>query len=148
MEPCGPGQRATVIADAIDFVRLVVLPYFERFSDPGVLISDLGQREIPAFEIASSVEFALCFGTKKEARHVLDRFVMQPRDLWEQMEQATLGASSISGNLLIRRSSRMGSNRIWPDLAARGRSDLSTLSRDGHRNIGTQRVCTQWQRLG
>jgi hypothetical protein len=68
-------KRATVIADAIDFVRLVVLSYFERFSDPGVLISDLGQREIPAFEIASSVEFALCFGTKKEARHVLDRWV-------------------------------------------------------------------------
>jgi hypothetical protein len=83
-------KRATVIADAIDFVRLVVLPYFERFSDPGVLISDLGQREIPAFEIASSVEFALCFGTKKEARHVLDRFVMERRDLWEQIEQATL----------------------------------------------------------
>ncbi len=86
-----PAERSPKLSAAMDtFVRLVVLPYFERFSDPGVLISDLGQREIPAFEIASSVEFAWCFGTKKEARHVLDRFVMERRDLWEQIEQATL----------------------------------------------------------
>gem|GEM_PF-2000204 len=33
-------------------------------------------------------------------------------------------------------------------LGARGRSDLPTLWRDGHRNIGAQPVCARWQLSG
>jgi hypothetical protein len=81
--------RSAVVQDAIRFIRAEVLTYFQRFSDPGAVISELCHQEIKAFELASSIEFALCFGTHAQAQMILNRFIDHRKDLERQIEIAT-----------------------------------------------------------
>jgi hypothetical protein len=83
------GTRVEVVESAINFIRSEVLPYFAQFADPALLVSELTDRQIPAFELASSVEFALCFGTREQARQILDRFSSQRQDLSGQIAQSS-----------------------------------------------------------
>jgi hypothetical protein len=82
--------RSAVVEDAIHFIRSDVFAYFQRFNDPGAVIAELCQKEIGAFQIASSVEFALCFGSREQAQTILNRFIAQRKDLHDQIESATL----------------------------------------------------------
>jgi len=84
--------RSAVVEDAIQFIRTEVFPYFHRFSDPSAVISELCLKEIKeinAFGLASSVEFALCFGSHEEAQRILNRFISQRQDLRDQIEIAS-----------------------------------------------------------
>lgn len=81
--------RPAVVADAIQFIRTEVFPYFQRFSDPVAVISELSLKETMAFELASSIEFALCFGSHDQEQAILNRFVAQRKDLHDQIEIGT-----------------------------------------------------------
>jgi len=83
-----PNNREAVISDVIAFVREEVLAYFQLFSNPHETIAILAKQGIGAFGVASSVEFALCFGDKEQAQRVLDRFLLQREDLQDQIESA------------------------------------------------------------
>lgn len=80
-ELADPKSRPSVIADAVAFVKSDVLPYFAQFSDIGALIDNLSHREIPAFDLCPSVEFAICFGDTESGRRVLERFLRDRPDL-------------------------------------------------------------------
>jgi hypothetical protein len=82
-------KRAAVVADGIGFIRAYILPYFNTFSDPGLVISKLCHSEIPAFEIGSAIEFAMCFSNKDQAQRVLTRFILERKDLADQIEIST-----------------------------------------------------------
>ena len=69
-----PLARPAVIADVVAFIRAVILPYFRRFDSPEHIIDLLAVAPIPTFEIASSVEFALCFGDPEACSAGLGRF--------------------------------------------------------------------------
>jgi hypothetical protein len=81
-------RRSAIIAHAIEFIRAHVLPYFNTSSDPPLVISKLCRSAMPAFEIGSAVEFALCFGNKEQAQHVLNHFVTGRKDLADQIAMA------------------------------------------------------------
>ncbi len=81
-------NRHLVVDDAIQFIRSAVFSYFRRFDDPSAVILELCLKEIPAFEVASSVEFALCFGSYQQAQIILNRFISQRKDLHDQIEIA------------------------------------------------------------
>jgi hypothetical protein len=81
--------RGATIEDAFNFVRREVLPYFQKFSNPAALILELWVKDVGAFGIASSVEFALCFGSHELAQRILDRFVSERQDLRDQIERST-----------------------------------------------------------
>jgi hypothetical protein len=82
-------RREATIEDAINFVRTEIFPYFHKFSDPSALIEELCTRDVNAFGLASSVEFALCFGSREQANRILGRIVAQRQDLRDQIEQST-----------------------------------------------------------
>lgn len=88
-ELADPSTRPSTIADALAFLHSDVLPYFAQFKDPRALIEDLAVREIPAFDLRPSVEFAICFGDKDAGRRVLDRFLDERRDLTEAIAEVT-----------------------------------------------------------
>lgn len=81
--------RPLVVEDAIRFVRSEVFSYFQRFGDANAVISELCLKEIEAFGLASSIEFALCFGSHEQAQRILNRFVSQRQDLRDQIDLAT-----------------------------------------------------------
>jgi Domain of unknown function (DUF4304) len=74
------GRHAT-IEDATSFIHTDVLPYFKAFEDPAAVIESLTQREVPAFDLTPSVEFAICFGSPRYGQQVLDRFLRSRPDL-------------------------------------------------------------------
>lgn len=76
-------KRPSVISDIVAFIHSDVLPYFARFTDLTALISDLAKRNIHAFDLRPSVEFAICFGDQEAGQRVLDRFVAERPDLSE-----------------------------------------------------------------
>jgi hypothetical protein len=80
-ELADPEDRDKTIADAVQFIREHVLTYFAMFDHPESLVTALAQREIPAFDLIPSVEFAYCFGCKASAQAVLDRFIRDRTDL-------------------------------------------------------------------
>jgi len=80
-ELADPNIRPSVIADAVAFIQSDVLPYFAQFNDPDALIDNLSRREIPAFDLRPSVEFAICFGDKESGQRVLKRFLISRPDL-------------------------------------------------------------------
>jgi hypothetical protein len=81
--------RKATIEDAVRFVRSDVFPYFQKFSDPTALILELHTKNVAEFGVASSVEFALCFGSPEQAQRILDRYIAQRPDLRNQIEQST-----------------------------------------------------------
>jgi hypothetical protein len=81
--------RGATIEDAIQFVRTEVFPYFHKFSDPATLIEKLCTEDVNAFGVASSVELALCFGSRERAQRILDRYVAQRPDLRDKIETET-----------------------------------------------------------
>lgn len=76
-----PADRPETIADVKRFVREVVLAYFARFSTPGTVIEELMTKDIPAMNLASAIEFALCFGSTADAQSILDRFFVERPEL-------------------------------------------------------------------
>jgi hypothetical protein len=86
-ELADPATRPSVIADAVAFLQSDVLPYFAQFRDPKALIRDLSQREIPAFDLRPSVEFAICFGDIESGQRVLERFLTDRPDLSSAIAQ-------------------------------------------------------------
>jgi hypothetical protein len=70
-------ERTETTADVKRFVREVVLAYFTKFSDPKLVIEELTRKDIPAMELASAIEFALCFGTIVDAQTILDRVLAE-----------------------------------------------------------------------
>lgn len=78
-----PSDRERTIEDAIAFIRTDVLPYFEQFERPSELTEKLAESEVGAFDLAPSIEFALCFGGAARAQAVLDRFMRERTDLKE-----------------------------------------------------------------
>ncbi len=53
------------------------MAYFTKFSDPKLVIEELTRNDIPAVQLASAIEFALCFGTIVDAQTILDRFLAE-----------------------------------------------------------------------
>jgi len=88
-ELADPSRRGATIEDAIQFVRTEVFSYFRKFSDPPALIEELCTKDVNAFGVASSVEFALCFGSREQAQRILDRYVAQRPDLRDKIETET-----------------------------------------------------------
>jgi len=74
-------SRTSVIADAVEFIRGDVLPYFAQFGDPKAVVEALKERAIPAMWLIDQVEFAMCFGDQSDGQLVLDRFVREHHDL-------------------------------------------------------------------
>ncbi len=62
-----PGQRQGVIADAIDAVRAIALPYLARFEDLPALVATLRHSELPEMSISAAIEFLHCFADKDSA---------------------------------------------------------------------------------
>ncbi|MBI2390182.1 MAG: hypothetical protein HYV09_11390 [Deltaproteobacteria bacterium] len=91
LEPDGPkmiewelaraAARDAAVADVVSHLRSVVLPYFSLFAAPPALIERLKRRSVPAFELASSVEYALCFGDARDAQAILDAYLRERPDL-------------------------------------------------------------------
>ena len=69
------------LADAVAFIQSDVLPYFDQFRDVKMLIHELSNRIIPAFDPRPSVEFALCFGDLESGQRVLDHYLKERSDL-------------------------------------------------------------------
>ena len=88
-ELADPSRRGATIEDAIQFVRTEVFSYFRKFGDPPALIEELCTKDVNAFGVASSVEFALCFGSREQAQRILDRYVAQRPDLRDKIETET-----------------------------------------------------------
>jgi hypothetical protein len=80
-ELADPASRPSVIADVAACIQSDVLPYFDRFSDIKSLILELSNLTIPAFDLRSSVEFALCFGDQESGQRVLNHFIEERSDL-------------------------------------------------------------------
>jgi Domain of unknown function (DUF4304) len=81
-ELADPTSRESVIADAVAFIRSVVLPFFDQFKDVRSLLADLPNRPYShAFPLRDSVEFALSFGDRDSAQGILDRFLKERSDL-------------------------------------------------------------------
>jgi hypothetical protein len=81
-ELADPISRESVIADAVTFIRDVVLPFFDQFKDVKALLADLPNRPYShAFPLRDSVEFALSFGDRDSAQRILDRFLKERPDL-------------------------------------------------------------------
>ena len=66
--------RTDVIADATAAVRSIALPYFERFADVPSLCALLQREELPAMQVAHSIEFLLCFADRSAADATLSHF--------------------------------------------------------------------------
>jgi hypothetical protein len=80
-ELADPRDRKATIADALEFIRSEVLPYFKRFENIDTLLSELAASAVPAFDLVPSVEFSYCFGGHSQAQATLDRFVRDRPDL-------------------------------------------------------------------
>jgi hypothetical protein len=81
-ELADPTSRESVIAEAVAFIRDVVLPFFDQFKDVRSLLTDLPNRSYShAFPLRDSVEFALSFGDRGSAQGILDRFLKERPDL-------------------------------------------------------------------
>lgn len=87
-ELADPRHREDTLADAIGFVRSVVLPYFGMFMEPSLTIAEVMRRRISAFRIGDQIEFALCFAEPRAALEILRRFVAERPDLHDQMRRA------------------------------------------------------------
>lgn len=68
------GTRA-VIEEIINTIKARVLPYFAIFENPEHVITELRKRDIPAFDPATAVEYALCFGGREAGQAVLSRWL-------------------------------------------------------------------------
>lgn len=86
-ELANPADRKATVLDAAQFINDEVLPYFGLFQDKSALIAQLSERELPAFDLVPSVEFAYCFGSKASAQSVLNRFVRERSDLRSAIDQ-------------------------------------------------------------
>lgn len=79
-------SRSRTTADVIAYLRAVVLPYFARFSDPAAVVKALRTTEIPAFDLNDSVEFALCFGGREDAKRIIERYLRRHPELFDEAE--------------------------------------------------------------
>jgi hypothetical protein len=87
-ELADPEGRDDTVADVIDTIRSLALPYFDVFQDLSTFIRLLIQRDVPAMDIGDAVEFALCFGSRDQAQAILERFVTERPDLAGAIAQA------------------------------------------------------------
>lgn len=87
-ELADPTDRNETVQDAVSFIRSSVLPYFAQFENPKNVIEKLRTSKINAFDVASSVEFTLCFGAKADAQAVVTRFLGERPDLRNAVEES------------------------------------------------------------
>lgn len=87
-ELADPQVREDVIADAVSFVRTIVLPYFAFFEDSDQLIAEVIKRDIPEFTIGCIVEFALCNDKRDAAQSALSRYVTEHPELIPRTQKA------------------------------------------------------------
>jgi len=85
-----PDERKKTIDDVISFIDAVAIPYFNSFNHLKNIIKEFETRNFPAMDIASMVEFALCFDSKEGAQSILDRYVRERLDLWQDIEKAEI----------------------------------------------------------
>ena len=83
-----PGDRNETIQDAVNFIRSTVLPYFVQFENQKNVLEKLRVSQVKAFEVASAVEFALCFGNTCEAQAIVARFIGERPDLHAAIEDS------------------------------------------------------------
>ena len=69
-------------------IRSTVLSYFAQFEDPKSLVKRLRISGVNAFDIASSVEFALCFGDRTDAQAIVARVLAERPDLNDAVEES------------------------------------------------------------
>lgn len=79
--------RPQVIADVVQHIKDVVLPFFSLFEDPMAAIDVLEKSDIPSMDISDAVEFALCFGSKGQAQSILNRYVKEHPDFRTDIEK-------------------------------------------------------------
>jgi hypothetical protein len=78
--------RDSVVADVVEFIRDVVLPFFDQFNDVESLLADLPKRPYShAFPLRDSVEFALSLDDRQAAQRILDRFLRDRPDLLDDV---------------------------------------------------------------
>jgi len=79
-------HREDIISDIIVYIKSQIFPYFEQFSDPPKIIERLKFQNIPEFSIGSVIEFALCFGSLKDAQEILNRYLTQNPDIYKNFK--------------------------------------------------------------
>lgn len=102
-ELANPNDREETIQDAITFIQNEVFPYFAQFEDVQSLLTNLTEREIPAFDLIPAIEFAYVFGTHEQAQAILDQFFRKHPDLHrsisEQVSSIPVEPWCYAGNL-------------------------------------------------
>jgi hypothetical protein len=74
-----PHRRDGVIAEVIELVRTIALPYLERFSTPQEIVAGLIEGTMPWWWEPSALEYVACFGTSSQAQELLLRYIqMRP----------------------------------------------------------------------
>lgn len=87
-ELADPVTRLGTTREAVAFLKTVVLPFFELFSEPDAAIGHLKEGTIPNVDIGDAVEFALCFGSRANAQKILDSFVLSRPSLSDAIASA------------------------------------------------------------
>ncbi len=80
-ELADPASRGETIQGAVAFLRQVVVPFFELFSESDGALGHLKAGAVPNVDIGNAVEFALCFGSRSDAQQIVDTFVLSRPDL-------------------------------------------------------------------
>lgn len=98
-----PQQRKNTVADAVDTIKQLALPFFEQFEDLDVLINSLQTEPLPAMDILSAIEFLLCFKDVVSAHWAGRNFLMKHPQFVTDYEQAlehykTQGSPKWPGN--------------------------------------------------
>jgi hypothetical protein len=72
-----PTEREREIDDAIAAIRRVVFPYFAMFDDIPQLMPRLVSEDLPSFDVASALDFLMCFGSPTDALQAAKRMLRE-----------------------------------------------------------------------
>lgn len=84
----GRRKRTRVVADIVEGIQTIALPYFERFSDPVALASWLRSHELPAIWVGDSVEFVGFYSDLDSASEVAGGFLRRRPELVPEFNAA------------------------------------------------------------
>jgi hypothetical protein len=86
-ELANPESRGAVIDGAVRAIREIAFPFFARFNDMPQLRLDLQHHRVPMMDIACTIDFLMCFGSRAEAIIAGRNFLQQRQDLIEPYRQ-------------------------------------------------------------
>ena len=84
-------EREMQIADAVETIRKIVIPYFELFEQTTQLCDHLQDHDLPGMDIWGAFDFVACFSSLPAARRTAVRFLERHtalvREYREEVEQ-------------------------------------------------------------